>query len=62
MEGIIRNHLAAQNKFVSWPNEVNEVNPFHFQVGLHNLCQRLLEDGRSLEHGSCANDFLILQK
>lgn len=36
---IIRNRLAAQHKFVSWPNEVNEVNPFHLQVGLHNPCQ-----------------------
>ena len=59
---IIRNRLAAQHKFVSWPNEVHEVNPFHLQVGLHNPCQRFLEDGRSLKHGSCANDFLILQK
>lgn len=33
VEYIERNHLAAQNKFVFWPNEVN---PFHFQVGLHN--------------------------
>lgn len=36
VEYIVQNHLAAQNKFVFLANEVNEVNPFHFQVGLHS--------------------------